>query len=31
MLALGTHQERLASSELYARFAALQFQNADQW
>jgi ATP-binding cassette subfamily B protein len=29
LLALGTHQELLASSELYARLAALQFQNAD--
>ncbi len=27
LLALGTHQELLASSELYARLAALQFQN----
>ncbi len=29
LLAMGTHQELLASSELYARLAALQFQNAD--
>ncbi|SCZ85563.1 ABC transporter transmembrane domain-containing protein [Nitrosomonas mobilis] len=31
LLALGTHQELLVSSELYARLAALQFQNTDQW